>query len=66
MTEITVHVDESELAEARELLGTQSLDDTVQAALRRAVADVKRKQAIRDELSPERQAAYAQLNDLPA
>jgi Arc/MetJ family transcription regulator len=66
MTEITAHLDEAELAEAQELLGTASVDETLQAAVRRAVADVKRKRALAEEMSPETAAVYARMNDLPA
>jgi Arc/MetJ family transcription regulator len=62
---ITVHVDEVELAEAQEALGTDGPEETVQAALCLAVADVRRRQAIARELSPERAEQYARLNDLP-
>lgn len=65
MTEITVQVDETELAEAQAVLGTESIGATVQAAIRRAVADVKRRQAIAEEMSPETAAVYARMNDLP-
>ncbi len=66
MAEITVQMDEAELAEAQRVLGTATVGETLQAAVRRAVADVKRKQALAEEMSPETAAVYARMNDLPA
>lgn len=64
MTEITVQFDDEELAEAQELFGTSTPEETVRVSLRRAVTAQHRQKALEREFSPERAEQYAELRDL--
>lgn len=64
MTEITVQMDDEELAEAQELFGTKTPEETVRVSLRRAVTAQRRQVALEREFGPERAEQYSELRDI--
>lgn len=62
MTEVTVELNEAELAEAQALFGTESAAETLREAIRRAL----RQGALTREFSAARAEQYAELQDRDA
>jgi Arc/MetJ family transcription regulator len=65
MTQVTVQMDDAELAEAQRMFGTKTPDETLREGVRRAMKAQLRQEALEEEFSPERAEQYATLRDLP-